>query len=226
MDAFWSADITPEELDKLGKDENLLRSLRLVLQEKARIIVSEGEPSINELIASLTGKYGSLMVSVDRKRNNQIDPGVRAFLVYPELEHDGPLSFNLADVELLLHEMQKPALAVVGKQFVKQKPQTVTGHEVFAWIKQEGRISDCFSLLDGEAIRDLGLEVYKERFGSRRLPLWKSTGSDNPNIALGRLSVPCLCVLGSDLVILWVTLDNEFTFSYTTPCHPRAKQIK
>jgi hypothetical protein len=205
-------DWLPEEIERLVA---LLPEIRLVSQGKARVVLNGEEPSLAELIASVQNQ---VVVSVNRSDNNQIDPGVKVWLLWPEYEHHGPSEFELASLESLLHKGQEPEIKIVASRLHETAHATVTGYDVFSWLLKEGRITSCLSLLDGLAIQQRGVEVFKKQFGTKQFPLWKSTASERPG-RQGRLCVPVLCLLGYELVIRWVYLDEEFTFSYVTLCH-------
>ncbi len=114
-------------------------------------------------------------------------------VIHPELEAHGPAQYDLANVELWLHEGQKN-----GKW--------TQGSNIYAHLKENGMLESCLSLRDGEEIKKNGIVAFRKFFGGKAVFLWKSVVQR----CIGRLWVPYICDDGDEVVVYWDRLDRDW----------------
>ncbi|MCX6820030.1 MAG: hypothetical protein NT019_01945 [Candidatus Adlerbacteria bacterium] len=102
--------------------------------------------------------------------------------LHPELATTGPAEYDLAAIQLWLHEKQKEGA----------KGQTLYGH-----LTRNNMLEGCLGYADGLAIQQKGLEVFRGLFGRTTLFLWRSVGRSSNR----RLVVPCIGERNDELLL-------------------------
>lgn len=146
-------------------------------------------------------------VEVDRSIK-PIYPGFVKKVIHPELKLVGPSKYHLlTDVEKW-HDQ-------------KQETGTVAVYEIYATIKNEGFLKDCFSLADLLAIQEKGNEVFLAAFLGGQgfftsIFAWKSVVED----VFGRRKVPYFIVNNHGQVpgvLDWACFSHKFNFENISP---------
>ncbi|MCA9364270.1 MAG: hypothetical protein KC736_00005 [Candidatus Moranbacteria bacterium] len=129
-----------------------------------------------------------------------VDRSIR--LVYPdwvktvmhlEIEHTGPVEYDLTSVALWLHDSQK------NGRFME-------GNKLYEYLKEEKMLESCLSLHDGEEIQKKGIAVFRKFFQGNVVFLWKSVVQSRR----GLLSVPSLYESDGKVVMDWHWFGNDW----------------
>lgn len=146
--------------------------------------------ALQEFLAGLS--VSPIVARVDRSIKPQYPDFVKD-VFHPELECEGPVEFHLrTGLTPWLHDKQKGG-------------GCTTGNVIFEYLKENGILQSCLNLQDGLAIQAKGIAVFRKLFQGKALPLWKSVVRSDD----GNLSVPCLCDVGSQVVVDWDWLDDD-----------------
>lgn len=129
------------------------------------------------------------LIHVDRSLKPSYPDWVEK-VMHPELECSGPTKYNLqTEVEQWLHDYQK-----FGSPW---------GITVYDCLKKDNLLATCLNLQDGLAIKQKGITVFHELFGTKSVFLWSSVVSDR----YGRLNVPYLLGHCGEVLVIWGWLD-------------------
>lgn len=90
----------------------------------------------------------------------------------------------------------------------KQKDSYISGHDLYAHLKENNLLEDCLTSENLEEIRKLGLEEFNKYFKGKYVYGWKSV-----QLRSGRLNVPYLCEGGDEVVVSWDWLGYDFRSS-------------
>ncbi|MFH1171486.1 MAG: hypothetical protein V1778_03040 [bacterium] len=176
MNALEAKGFTPDHVMKLGQYKRL-GDIRLVLDGQAEIVVKAEAPP-------------DTIIRVDRSIR-PVYPSWVNKVMHPELEGTGPTVYDLATaVSLWLHDDQKVGITT-GKM--------IYGH----LLEEHGMLGSCLSLRDAEEIRKKSAAVYREIFGNNTVYFWKSVVESRCGRFRSGLGVPCLCVSGGVVVLVW-----------------------
>lgn len=127
-----------------------------------------------------------------------------AKVVHPELEAVGPDEYDLAKVELYLHDDQKD-----GK--------SMKGTKLYDHLKDTDSLKNCLGLHDAPEIKKKGIKVFRKLFGNKTVFCWKSVVRDRD----GNLDVPCVYGDSNGVVVYWRWLDDGWHGDY-----PAARFVK
>jgi hypothetical protein len=137
------------------------------------------------------------VVDVDRSKRVIVPEGCT--LLFHELERTGPPKYDLRIVEHWLHEQQKLS--------------RVSGKTIFDYLESGNMLQSCLGWQDGCAIKEKGVEVFRELFGrSAVVFLWKTVIRN----VQGNLGVSCLLESDSELKMDWYWLEG-FHWGATNP---------
>lgn len=89
-----------------------------------------------------------------------------AKVMHPDLETVGPREYDLARVELYLHDGQK------GRK-------TIQGYKLYEHLKKNDRLRGCLGLQDALAIQSKGIATFRKFFGGNVVYCWKSVLGEN-----------------------------------------------
>lgn len=154
---------------------------------------SNGKALTKVLAENLCPPTIGIQVYVDRSIRPVKPERMMLGTIHPaKLENTGPAEYNLADVELWLHECQKHCNA--GRRgFIHRH------------LENAGMLKNCLSLRDGEEIKKLGIVIFRKFFGDKSVFLWKSVMK-----GLGsECFVPILYDNGGRVVICWRSLEHS-----------------
>lgn len=116
-------------------------------------------------------------------------------IVRPELENVGPAEYDLAKVELYIHDDQQG----VGKR--------MTGTQLYEHLKESDTLKECLGLHDALGIQKKGADSFLRFFGDKTLYCWKSVARNHR----GDLLVPCVHnhnPEGFEVVVSWFSVDS------------------
>lgn len=130
------------------------------------------------------------IIRVDRSVR-PVYPDWAKVVMHPELEAVGPAEYDLAKVELYLHDEQKD-----GKW--------MKGTKLYDHLKETDSLKNCLGLHDALEIQKKGIKVFRKLFGGKAVFCWKSVVRSRD----GDLFVPCVCVGGSLVVVSWDWLGH------------------
>lgn len=132
------------------------------------------------------------LIHIDRSVR-PVYPDWTKVVMHPELETVGPSDYDLAKIELYLHDGQKN-----GKW--------MKGERIYEYLKETDTLKACLGLHDVVEIQKKGVAVFRKLFGNRTVFCWKSVVRNSS----GSLIVPCVCVRGDKVVLYWVWLDSDW----------------
>lgn len=132
------------------------------------------------------------LVCVDRSIRPTYPDGMTG-LLHPELECVGPAEFDLAKIELWLHDGQKNG-------------GMVNGREIYDHLKETDGLKSCLNLQTALAIQAKEIECFRKFFGNKVVYFWQSVVRDSD----GDLSVPYLYDRGDEVVLNWDWLDDDW----------------
>ncbi len=112
-------------------------------------------------------------------------------VMHPELEEVGPTEYDLATIELWLHDDQKKGVT--------------TGNRVHDHLIKTDTLKTCLGLRDGEEIMNKGIEIFRMFFGGKAVFLWKST----LQLRVGNIFAPYLIEYEGEVVLRWLVLIRE-----------------
>ncbi len=112
-------------------------------------------------------------------------------VMHPELEGAGPSEYDLATVELWLHDSQKGG-------------NWLNGQGIYGHLKSNNMLDGCLGLADGLEIQKKGVAVFRKFFGGKAVFLWKSVVPYRDS----DLNVPYLIEVGGEVVVRWGWLDD------------------
>lgn len=113
-------------------------------------IVSEEEAPLDTII-----------IHVDRFAR-RVFPDFVEVVMHPELQAVGPTEYDLAkEVELYLHEGQN-------------KDVGINGIELYKHLYETNSLKICLGLHDALEIKKKGVMVFRQVFGNKSVPCWKS----------------------------------------------------
>lgn len=131
------------------------------------------------------------MIRVDRSIRPVYPDWVKV-VMHPELEAVGPAEYDLAKVELCLHDEQKD-----GKW--------MKGTKLYSYLKETDRLKNCLGLHDALEIQKKGIKVFRKLFEGK-VVCWKSVVRDR----VGHLHVPCVYFDGDEVVVCWLWLGRDW----------------
>ena len=112
-------------------------------------------------------------------------------VMHPELEAVGPAEYDLANVELYLHDVQKNG-------------ERMEGTKLYHHFKETGSLKNCLGFHDAIEIQKKGVKVFRKLFGGKVVFCWKSVVRSLD----GNLFVPYVYGGGSLVVVGWRWLSN------------------
>ena len=155
-----------------------------------------GEEGVDKFLAGETvvGKPGQVAALTKAKTVTgsiiRVDRSIRPAypewvdkIMHPELEKTGPKRFDLAKIDLWLHDGQKSG--------------TVRGQVIYDYLTSNDMLESCLGLADLLAIQKLGIEVFRKHFEGKAVFGWKSVVRSR----LGSLHVPCLVEGGGQVLL-------------------------
>ena len=110
-------------------------------------------------------------------------------VMHPELEATGPAEYDLATVQLWLHDNQ-------------QSGKWVDGQSIYDYLKSKNILDSCLGLQDGLAIQQQGIAVFRNFFAGNAVFLWRSVVQDRRDL----LHVPYLVEDVGGVVVGWLWL--------------------
>ena len=134
----------------------------------------------------------STLISVDRSIKPVYPKWMRSVL-HLELEATGKASYDLAQVDLWLHEGQKDGKLIAGSHIYERLE-----------ANHNKMLKECLSLLDAEEIKKKGVEVFHRFFKDNAVFCWKSVLVHQN----GYLLAPCIAADADNVVVLWVWLGK------------------
>ncbi|MEK7184656.1 MAG: hypothetical protein AAB683_00775 [Patescibacteria group bacterium] len=127
-------------------------------------------------------------VNVDRQVK-PVYPEWMKSLIYPNLEHCGPSQYDLKNsVTTWRHEGQKDL------------ENSVSGHEIHAYIKDKNMLGSALNLQDGLAIQKMDPKVFRKCFPGQKTYLWASVLEHSLGDIFG---LPFVTDGGKNLTIGW-----------------------
>jgi hypothetical protein len=180
--AFGKAGFFEEDLKRLASDENKMKRIFEIAREGIE------NPQVIQLLDSI--------VRVDRTIRPTY-PDWKKKVLYPKLENSGPSEFDVAKLELWLHEGQKNG----GR---------VKGQIIFDYLKKERMLGSCLGLRDLEEIQKKGVVFFRKYFQGKAIFAWKSVLLRRGGV----LYVPYLCEIGDSVVLHWFWLEDAWTGGY------------
>ena len=165
-------------LNKIGGEAAIPRLLA------GELVVVEREPKPEPMLDTI--------IRVDRAVR-PVYPDWMKKVMHLELEATGAAEYDLATVQLWLHDGQKNGGVMVGN--------TIYDH-----LKSNTMLESCLGLADGLAIQKNGVEAFRKFFGGKAVFLWKSVVQDR---VVG-LRVPYLVGRSGVVVVLWLWLDDDW----------------
>lgn len=168
---------TSEDVEWLSSAENGL-AVPLLRTRRAKLVMVDEVPDT--------------IICVDRSIRLFYPDWMKA-VMHLELETVGPVEYDLAKVELYLHNKQKD-----GKR--------MQGTQLYDHLKDTGSLKSCLGLHDALEIQKKGLVVFRKLFGVKAVYCWKSVVRD----CEGNLRVPCVCGGSDKVVLLWGWLCNDW----------------
>ncbi len=165
-------------LNKIGGEAAIPRLL------SGELVVVEREPKPEPVLDAI--------IRVDRAVR-PVYPDWMKKVMHPKLEATGPAEYDLATVQLWLHNGQK------GGNWVK-------GQRIYDHLKSNNMLEGCLGLQDGLAIQQKGIAVFRKFFAGKAVFLWRSVVRDRD----GGLRVPCLLELDGGVVVYWHWLDIDW----------------
>lgn len=172
-------------LNKIGGEAAIPRLL------SGELVVVEREPPAPKPEPVL-----DTIVRVDRTVS-PVYPDWMKKMMHPKLEATGPAEYDLATVQLWLHDGQK------GGNWVK-------GQAIYDHLKSNDMLEGCLGLADGLAIQQKGIEVFRKFFAGKAVFLWKSVVQSRD----GLLRVPYLFEDGGEVVVYWLWLGDAWLGHY------------
>lgn len=138
------------------------------------------------------------IIHVDRTQKPDYPSWLKK-VMHPELEAQGPVEYDLANVEQWHHDGQK------GGKWIE-------GNKIYARLKENDNelLKTCLTLRDGEEIKKNGVEAFRKFFKGKALFLWGSVVQSGD----GYLYVPYLHDDGDEVVVSWGRLDYGWRDSY------------
>ncbi len=118
-------------------------------------------------------------------------------VLHPELEDVGLGEYDLATIDLWLHDRQRNGARVEGNR-------------IYEDLTQSDSLKTCLGLRDGREIQKKGIAVFRQFFGGKGLFLWKSAILT----LLDHLNVPCLCEHDGEVVVIWHCLGYCWNSNY------------
>jgi hypothetical protein len=144
------------------------------------------------------------MITVDRKKEFE-KPESYVSAADPELQNAGPLSYDLAALELWSHSKQK------------RSKGRVSGVEVYKYLEKEDLLKRCLTALDGEVIaKTVSVSDFLRIFGNSGVPLWGTV----VELEGRKLRVSYLTVVGGAIKHFWTALKLDWKQEDKTPMHP------
>ncbi len=113
-------------------------------------------------------------------------------VLHPDLQMKGPLEYDLARVNLWLHQEQKYGAGLVGRA-------------VYQHLLESRNLKSCLGLEDGWAIQHKGIATFHKYFSGRMVCLWKSVAMS----CAGDVGVPCLLESRGEVMIGAIGLDRD-----------------
>ena len=165
-------------LNKIGGEAAIPRLL------SGELVVVEREPKPEPVL--------NTRIQLDRAQR-LVYPDWMEKVMHPELETMGPSMYDLATVQLWLHDGQK------GGNWVK-------GQTIYDHLKSNNMLESCLGLADGLAIQQKGIEVFRKFFAGKAVFLWKSV----VQFRVGDLRVPCLVEHDVGVVVRWIWLGHDW----------------
>lgn len=165
-------------LNKIGGEAAIPRLL------SGELVVVEREPKQEPVLDT--------RVQLDRAQR-LVYPDWMKKVMHPELETMGPSIYDLATVQLWLHDGQK------GGNWAK-------GQTIYDHLKSNNMLEGCLGLADGLAIQQKGIEVFRKFFAGKAVFLWKSVVQDRD----GDLHVPYLLERVGVVVVNWDWLAHDW----------------
>lgn len=123
-------------------------------------------------------------------------------VMHHELKAVGPAEYDLAKVELYLHDGQKNG-------------SWMKGTKLYEHLKETDSLKNCLGLHDALEIQKKGIEVFRKLFGNKMVFCWKSVVRDHD----GNLGVPYVYDVGDEVVVDWDWLDDVWLDN----CDPAAR---
>ncbi|MEO5635120.1 MAG: hypothetical protein ABIS26_00100 [Candidatus Paceibacterota bacterium] len=117
-----------------------------------------------------------------------------ARVLHPELEQVGRETY---DVRKHVRQWLHPCL---------QTDLSVTGHEIHLELKEKQLLSRCLNLQDAKAIKELGLDTFRQLFGGKAVFFWGSIIIGHNN----HLQVPFLFDKRGEFVFEWFRVGYPF----------------
>ncbi len=167
-------------VNKLGGMDGLRRFLA------NELVITERQPPAPKPEVPL-----DTIVRVDRSIRPSYPDWMKK-VMHPELEAKGPAEYDLATIQLWLHDGQK------GGNWLK-------GQRIYDHLKSNNMLEGCLGLRDGEEIKKKGIEVFRKFFGGKAVFLWASVVRDRG----GGFGVPYLFEIVGGVVVDWNWLDRD-----------------
>lgn len=127
-------------------------------------------------------------------------------LLHPELEHTGPTTYKVTELEMWLHDRQK-------------RNHFGQGRSIYHHLETNEMLHSCLGLADGLALKEKGVEFFKEHFSGRVLMLWRSAVIKSEEGYRDRLLIPCLHLNHErdkeEIEIFWHDEFNCYGFDVT-----------
>ncbi len=165
-------------LNKIGGEAAIPRLL------SGELVVVEREPKPEPVLDTII------------RVNRSVKPAYPDWMkkvMHPELETTGPAEYDLATVQLWLHEGQQ------GGNWAK-------GQRIYDHLKSNNMLEGCLGLADGLAIQQKGIEVFRKFFAGKAVFLWKSVVQNRG----GDLHVPYLIEHRGEVVVHWRWLGRDW----------------
>lgn len=166
-------------LNKIGGEAAIPRLL------SGELVVVEREPKPEPVLDTI--------IRVNRSVKSAYPDWMKK-VMHPDLETTGPAEYDLATVQLWLHEGQQ------GGNWAK-------GQRIYDHLKSNNMLEGCLGLADGLAIQQKGIEVFRKFFAGKAVFLWKSVVRDRG----GDLHVPFLLGHGGGVVVDWNWLGVDWS---------------
>lgn len=126
-------------------------------------------------------------------------------VVYFELESDGPVEFNVSDIEQWLYPGQGTRTVTIAG--VKE----VNGWEIYKFLRKTDAVKNQLGLADLLGIKKKGRGFFDKHFGRKNVFGWKSVVLSGHDYDYGGLFVPCLISGGDGLFIYWRKLTDAWS---------------
>lgn len=174
-----------EDFSTLQKSEKKCREVLQFLRGEADLVLKTKPAPEPEVVIDP-------IIRVDRSIRPSYPDWVKT-VMHPELENIGPAEYDIAKLELWLHDGQKD-----GKW--------IEGNKIYAHLKETGDLKNHCGLRDLEEIQKKGIAFFRKHFNGKAVFAWQGV----VRYRRGNLNVPYLFESGDEVVLRWHYLDDDW----------------